>query len=256
MRQIEKDKENETTPTLDGKANTITVGEGMKVLQLKKDEKTGVESLQKLSLSLEDSSYYYFGVTKDAPLLLTEFEGGYQPKNFTGTSDSTILTAITPDIPVYLEVTTSSGAFDIVTTYTFRPTQSNKKFEPGIQVTLRLSQVTEKKTEKVIDHIVTSKVGTYTATLTPTGGASVTYGASAAEDKVGMVLRLRPAIKGGPAYDLGRYEGASPATLLRLTNLTDLGSSPIDNLVFEDNKLSITIPGEIEKIMLINFTLA
>ena len=71
-----------------------------------------------------------------------------------------------------------------------------------------------------------------------------------------MVLRLRPAIKGGPMYDLGRYEGASPATLLRLTNLIDLGSSPIDNLVFEDNKLSITIPGKIEKIMLINFTLA
>ena len=255
LKQIEVNKKNETTPTLDGKANEISGGEGAKYFQLRKDEKTGEEGLQQLELKTSD--YYYFGEAKDVPLLLSEFEDTYSPVSLTGTTDPGNLNAIMPNIPVYFEVTTSTATFDIVTTYTFRPTQSNKEGElVGIQVNLRLSQITEKKIEKAIDHIVTSEVGTYTATLTPIGGAAISYGATAVEGKPGIVLRLRPSDKTKPAYDLGRYEGASPATLLRLTNLTDLGSSPIDNLVFEDNKLSITIPGEIEKIMLINFTLA
>jgi hypothetical protein len=130
LNQIEKDKANETTPTLDGKVNEIPGGEDTKYFQLRKDEKTGEEVLQQLELITSD--YYYFGEAKDTPLLLTEFEGNYQQKNFTGTTDPGNIGAIMPDIPVYIRVKVSSAAFDTTTTYTLRPTQSNRKGEPGI----------------------------------------------------------------------------------------------------------------------------
>lgn len=247
LNQIEKDKANETTPTLDGKANVIPGGEGTKFAQLKKDKETGKLELKQLILKDTGEDMTYFGEAKDAPLLLTEFEGVYQPKTFIGNTDAS---AITPDTPLYIEVTTSSAAFDTVTTYTFRPTQSNRKGDLGILVTLRLSQITEKKTEKVIDHIVTSKVGNYTAIYTKDSDKEnpITYIATVSEGPIGNVLHIKSSKVTDPSFFLGRYEGASPKTLLALTD--DLkGGLNIQNLVFKENKLSISIPtkGDIEK---------
>ncbi len=239
LKQIEKDKENETSPTLDGKANEIEGGKDTKYFQLRKDGKTGEEGLQQLEL--ETSDYYYFGEAKDAPLLLSEFEGTYSPVSFTGTTDPGNLGAIMPNIPVYVEVTTSTAAFDIKTTYTLRPTQSNEKGEPGIQVTLRLSQITETRTKRVIDHIVTSEVGTYAAIYTKDSDKEnpITYTTFVAEGKEGNGLSIRGS-KTDPSFTLGRYEGASPSTLLALT--AGRGLLNIQNLVFENDKLSIAIP--------------
>ena len=71
---------------------------------------------------------------------------------------------------------------------------------------------------------------------------------------------MSPAIKDKslPQFSLGRYLGAEPATLLALTEGMKLGGLNIQNLVFKDKKLSISIPatGEIEKSTLdITFTL-
>ena len=220
LRQIEEGKANETTPTLDGEATSIPLdAEFTKFLQLKTDKATGTLELQQLELNVLDQAYYYFGEAKDAPLLLTEFEGVYQPKNFNGISIPFNTGAITLDSPLYIEVTTSSAAFDTVTTYTFRPTQSNRKGEPGVQVTLRLSQITEKKTEKVIDHIVDSEVGTYTATYTAGKGDPITFGTSVdSTTPSGNILLINPpkGVEGLNEYQLGRY-GKEPTTLLALT---------------------------------------
>ena len=257
LKQIEKDKANETTPTLDGKANEISGGEGAKYFQLRKDEKTGEEGLQQLELKTSD--YYYFGEAKDVPLLLSEFEGTYSPVSLTGTTDPGNLNAIMPNIPVYFEVTTSTATFDIVTTYTFRPTQSNKKGELGIQVNLRLSQITEKKIEKAIDHIVTSEVGTYTVTYTVFGGEPISFNTSInTGDLSGNILNMFPpkGVEGLSNYALRRYE-KSPSTLLELI-APKVGSVSVQNLVFGDNKLSIAIPaseGQEKATININFTL-
>jgi hypothetical protein len=258
LNQIEKDKKNETSPTLDGKANEISGGEGAKYFQLRKDEKTGEEGLQQLELR-NTSDYYYFGEAKDAPLLLSEGEETYSPVSFTGTTDPGILEAIMPNIPVYVEVTTSTAAFDIKTTYTLRPTQSNEKGEPGIQVTLRLSQITETRTKKAIDHIVTSEVGTYTVTYTVFGGEPISLNTSIdTGDLLGNILNMFPpkGVEGISDYALRRYE-KSPSTLLELI-APKVGSVSVQNLVFEDNKLSIAIPaseGQVEATMDITFTL-
>ncbi len=239
LKQIEKDKANEKSPVLDGTANEIEGGKDAKYFQLRKDGKTGEEGLQQLEL--ETSDYYYFGEAKDAPLLLSEFEGTYSPVSFTGTTDPGNLNAIMPNNPVYIRITTSTAAFDIKTTYTLRPTQSNKKGEPGIQVTLRLSQITETRTKRVIDHIVTSEVGTYAAIYTKDSDKEnpITYTTFVAEGKEGNGLSIRGS-KTDPSFTLGRYEGASPSTLLALT--AGRGLLNIQNLVFENDKLSIAIP--------------
>lgn len=258
LSQIEKDKVNETTPTLDGKANEIPGGDGTRFSQLKQN-KEGKLVLTLLELKDGAGDTAYFGEAKDAPLLLREFEGVYQPKNFTGTTDLTSNVAITPDTPLYIEVTTSSAAFDTVTTYTFRPTQSNRKGEPGIQVTLRLSQITEKKTEKVIDHIVTSEVGSYTAIYTAGKGDPITFNTSVnTEDLNGNILNINPpkGAEGLNQYQLGRY-GKEPTTLLALTSPKLLGVN-IQDLVFKDNELNINIPassGQEEAVMNVAFTI-
>jgi hypothetical protein len=259
LKQIEVNKENETTPTLDGEVNTITLPLLTKVFQQRKDEKAGTNELQQLKLDKLASTYYYFGGSKDLPFLLTKLESTYSPATFVGTSFPNVLNAIMPDIPIYLEITTSTAAFDIVTTYTFRPTQSNRKDAPGIQVNLRLSQITEKRTKKAIDHIVLSEVGTYSAIYTKDSDKEnpITYIATAAEGKGGNTLSIR-AGKVDPSFFLGRYAGASPSTLLALTSGL-LGDLNIQNLVFEDNKLSIAIPaseGQEKAVLDINFTLA
>lgn len=256
LNQIEKDKANETTPTLDGKANVIPGGEGTKFAQLKKDKETGKLELKQLILKDTGEDMTYFGEAKDAPLLLTEFEGVYQPKTFIGNTDAS---AITPDTPLYIEVTTSSAAFDTVTTYTFRPTQSNRKGDLGILVTLRLSQITEKKTEKVIDHIVTSEVGSYTAIYTAGKGDPITFNTSVNTESLnGNILNINPpkGAEGLNQYQLGRY-GKEPTTLLALTSPKLLGVN-IQDLVFKDNELNINIPassGQEEAVMNVAFTI-
>ena len=253
LRQIEKDKENETTPTLDGEANTISVGEGTRFAQLKQNKDTGKLELKQLELKIEDSAYYYFGKAKDAPLLLEKTPGDYQPKSFTG-GTATDIEAVSIDTPLYIEVTTSSAAFDTVTTYTFRPTQSTNKG----QVALRLSQITEKKTEKVIDHIVDSEVGSYTAIYTAGKGDPITFTTELdSTDPSGNVLVINPpkGVEGLHEYQLGRYE-KEPSTLLALT-ATELLGVNIQDLVFEDNELNISIPassGQEEAVMDITFT--
>jgi hypothetical protein len=284
LRQIEKGKANETTPTLDGEANEIPVGKGTRFTQLKLNKNTGKFELTQLELKdIEDKAYYYFGKTKDSPLLLTEFEGVYQPKNFTGTSEPTNFQAVSIDTPLYIEITTPAATFDTVTTYTFRPTLSNRageiigskankqpigQFEGpeqfalgrgGMQVALRLSQITEKKTEKVIDHIVDSEVGSYTAIYTAGKGDPITFDTSVnSEFPSGNVLVIMSP-KGvlDVEYQLGRYE-KSPSTLLALTSPKLLGVN-IQDLVFKDNELNISIPassGQEEAVMHIGFTLA
>mgnify|MGYP003998784261 FL=1 len=258
LKQIEKDKANETTPTTDGKGTVIPGGEFTRFAQLKQN-KEGKLVLTLLELKDGAGDTAYFGEAKDAPLLLREFEGVYQPKSFTG-GTATSNAAITPDTPLYIEVTTSSAPFDIVTTYTFRPTQSNRKGEPGIQVTLRLSQITEKKTEKVIDHIVTSEVGTYTAIYTALPkGEPVTFTTNVnTGDLSGNVLNINPpkGAEGLNGYQLGRY-GKEPTTLLALTAPKLLGVN-IQDLVFKDNELNINIPassGQEEAVMNVAFTI-
>ena len=256
LSQIEKDKANETTPTLDGKGTVISGGEFTTFTQLKQN-KEGKLVLMILELKDGEGDMRYFGEAKDAPLLLTQFEGVYQPKSFTG-GTATSNAAITPDTPLYIEVTTSSAAFDTVTTYTFRPTQSNRKGEPGTQVTLRLSQVTEKKTEKVIDHIVTSEVGSYTAIYTAGKGDPITFDTRVFLTPSGNVLNINPpkGVAGLNAYNLGRY-GEEPSTLLALTDLNKLGVN-IQDLVFKDNELNISIPvsdGQEEAVMNVAFTI-
>ena len=256
LNQIEKDKANETTPTTDGKGKVISGGEFTRFTQLKQN-KEGKLVLTLLELKDGAGDMRYFGEAKDSPLLLTQFEGVYQPKSFTG-GTATSNAAITPDTPLYIEITTSSAAFDTVTTYTFRPTQSNRKGEPGIQVTLRLSQVTEKKTEKVIDHIVTSEVGAYTVTYTVSKSEPVTFGTSVNSILKDNILNINPpkGVEGLNEYRLGRY-GKEPTTLLALTAPKLLGVN-IQDLVFKNNELNINIPassGQEEAVMNVAFTI-
>ena len=146
LKQIEKDKANEKTPQLDGKASTVpshhtTLGVTWK--QLRKNSK-GVKVL--LTLKLEDKSVYsYFGSAKDAPLLLVEDEKTYSPKQFpavpVGFEAQEKENIIEPNIPITVEHTLSTIAADTVKTYTLLPTLSSTFGADSHFVTLRLTSL-------------------------------------------------------------------------------------------------------------------
>jgi len=263
LKQIEKDKANEKTPQLDGAEFSIPLGKNTKFKQLRKNAKSGTKELLELTIPADEGveEYHYFGNAKDMPLILKEYEASYLVQEFPGTTGQAETGSIVPDTPLFIEVTSSTAAADIVTTYTLQPTIASKS-GAGKKVTLRLTRIDEKKTEKVIDHIVLSSGGTYAAIYTKDSdkGNPINYNASASESKGGNILTMSPAIKDKslPQFSLGRYLGAEPATLLALTEGMKLGGLNIQNLVFKDKKLSISIPatGEIEKSTLdITFTL-
>ena len=262
LKQIEKDKANEKTPQLDGAEFNIPLGENTKFKQLRKNSKTGTSSLLELKIPADEGveEYHYFGNAKDMPLILKEDKASYQVHKFPGTTSQDETGSIVPNTPLFIEVTSSTVAEDIVTTYTLQPTKASRTGS-GKKVTLRLTQITEKRTEKVIDHIVLSSGGTYAAIYTKDSdkGNPINYNASASESKGGNILTMSPAIKDKslPQFSLGRYVGADPNTLLALTEGMKLGGLNIQNLVFKDKKLSISIPatGSIEKSTLdITFT--
>tara|TARA_R110002074_G_scaffold67007_2_gene158008 strand:+ start:2424 stop:4334 length:1911 start_codon:yes stop_codon:yes gene_type:complete len=255
LNRIEKDKANETTAKLDGAANVIDDGdEGFVFKQLKQNKKTGnmeLTTLEDLDVKLS-GGMIYFGKPEDTPLLLTEEDNpkgtGYTTLVFNGTDDITKLNAVTPNTPLYVEVTEEDAAFNIVTTYTLLPTQSNRKGELGIQLTVRLSRVSEEKVKKVIKHIVSSKEGTYTAVYTKDSDKEnpISYSVLLQENvgpiKGTWVLdTVPPDVPSGlNQYRIARYD--SKSTLLDF-GATNIKMEAIRDLVFSiDNVLIVDIP--------------
>ncbi len=176
LRQIEKDKANETAPVLDGTPNTIS---RPAFYQTKKNTKSGQE--QEVALSMRvDKNYYFFGTAKDLPILmrsiLPDEPGGditYAVAEFLYTFDATTATtnAISLDMPCLIKIESKDPETGITTstTYTFRPFVSSKDEEGTPSVGLRLSSISvvEEK-PKAVDHITAT--GTYTPSFTTSGG--------------------------------------------------------------------------------------
>lgn len=175
LKQIEKDKANETSPVLDG---TPTVISRPQFYQTKKNTKSGQE--QEVALSMRvDKTYSFFGTAKDLPILMRsilpdEPDGDitYAVAEFPYTFDATTATtsAISLDMPCLIKIESKDPETGITTstTYTFRPYVSSKS-EEGPLVGLRLSSISviEEK-PKAVDHIAAT--GTYTPSFTTSGG--------------------------------------------------------------------------------------
>ena len=174
LKQIEKDKANETSPVLDGTPQPIV---RPAFWQARKD-KFGNESVVQLNL-IVDKAYYYFGVVKDLPILMrailpkepggeTTYSGAEFPYAL-----STELTGITLDAPCEIRTSSTDEETGITTntTYTFRPFVSSKGEEyPNVGLRLSSISVTQEK-PKVVTHIADS--GTYTPSfVTSEGGKS------------------------------------------------------------------------------------
>jgi len=250
LKQIEKDKANEKTPQLDGSEFNIPLDGNIKFKQLRKNSETGTSSFLELSITKKEGGFKYFGNAKDLPLLLEKTETSYKVQEFPGTTSQSETGSIALDNPLIIEITSSTVAEDKVTTYTLQPTRSAGIDGSSTKVNLRLTKFTENVTTKVIDHIVGSSDGYYTVIFTKDSDKEnpVTYNASAQDGEIGKVLEMVGGIKGEAPllpFELGRYAGASPSTLLELKSM-EKGVEPpnvsIKNLVFKDNKLSLSIP--------------
>jgi len=192
LKQIEKDKANETTPVLDGTPQPIF---SPTFYQAKKD-KFGNESVIQLDLKGVEKSYAYFGKAKDLPILmraiLPKEPGGettYAVAEFPYSADFT--TGISLDAPCEIRTSSVNDETNITTntTYTFRPFVSSKD-EEGYLVGLRLSdiKVVEEK-PKAVTHIADS--GTYTPSFTTSGGGqSMKMAARIVEDPSGNRLDI------------------------------------------------------------------
>ena len=174
LKQIEKDKANETAPVLDGTPQPIV----RPAFWQAKKNKFGNESVVQLNL-IVDKTYYYFGVAKDLPILMrailpkepggeTTYSGAEFPYAL-----STELTGITLDAPCEIRTSSTDEETGIITntTYTFRPFVSSKGEEyPNVGLRLSDIKVVQEK-PKSVNHITDS--GTYTASfITDKGGSS------------------------------------------------------------------------------------
>lgn len=176
LKQIEKDKANETTPVLDGTPQPIG---RPGFWQVKKDEKTGQEVNTQLDLPSIEKFYYYFGVAKDLPILmravLPKEEGGettYAVAEFPYTANKTTadISGILLEAPCEIRTTSVDEKTNITTntTYTFRPFVSSKGEEyPNVGLRLSSISVTQEK-PKVVTHIADS--GTYTPSFVISDG--------------------------------------------------------------------------------------
>ena len=251
LNQIEKGKANEKTPQLDGSEFSIPLKEA-KFKQLRKDSKTGTSSFLELTIDTgEVEDFYYFGNAKDMPSLLGKNGDKYSRITVTGTLNQEADEAVVPDTPLFIEITSSTVAEDVVKTYTLQPTVATQTGLGGkLLVSLRLTKFTEEITKKVIDHIVDSSVGYYTAIYTRDSDKDnpLTYDRMGVEEEDSNVLTMAQGRIGGGAllpFELGRYEGASPSTLLELRSVQRGVEPPnvsLKDLVFKDNKLSLSIP--------------
>jgi hypothetical protein len=178
LKQIEKDKANETTPVLDGTPQPIGRPE---FWQVKKDEKTGQEVNTQLDLPFIEKFYYYFGVAKDLPILMRDIppiaKGGettYVVAEFPYALPNKI-NGITLDAPCEIRTSSTDEETGITTntTYTFSPFVSSKGDEfPKVGLRLSSINIVQKKPEPVT-HIADS--GTYTPSfITDKGGSSGT----------------------------------------------------------------------------------
>ena len=244
LNQIEKGKANEKTPQLDGAASSIPLKDA-KFKQLRKDSKTGTSSFLELTIDTgEVEDFYYFGNAKDVPSLLEKDDDEYSGITVTGTLSQEANEAVVPDTPLFIEITSSTVVEDVVKTYTLQPTVSSRRGEK-LMVSLRLTKFTEEITKKVVDHIVDSEDGYYTAIYTKDSDKDnpITFDTRVrgrGEPEVNYLELSNRAVAGAP-YELGRYSGASPNTLLAFTSPKILGVN-IQDLVFKDNKLSVAIP--------------
>ncbi len=173
LKQIEKDKANETTPVLDGTPVTI---ERPQFWQLRKN-KSGKEDYVQLEFTA-DKAYYYFGTAKDLPILMRATPGkepgvvDYSVAEFPYAVGSEI-TGISLDSPLQIRTETTDEETGITTNTvnTFRPFVSSKGEEsPNIGLRLSSVSVTQEK-PKPVTHIADS--GTYTPSfVTNEGGVS------------------------------------------------------------------------------------
>ena len=159
LNQIEKDRANETAPTLDGTPKEIARAAFWQ-------ERKGKGVVQ-LNLGVIEKFYYYFGVAKDLPILMRAVQpkeiGGeiaWAVAEFTYATDSN---GISLDAPCELRTSSTDEETNITinTTYTFRPFVSRKD-EEGPLVGLRLSEISQSKEvpKNSVTHISTE--GTYT----------------------------------------------------------------------------------------------
>ncbi len=190
LKQIERDKANETLPVLDGKPQTI---EKPLFWQARKD-KAGNETVVQLTF-VSEKTYYYFGTAKDLPILMKGSPGkepgviDYAPAEFPYAT--TELSGISLDSPCEIRTTSVDEETNITTntTYTFRPFVSSKGEEfPNVGLRLSSISVTQEKPEPVT-HIADS--GTYTPSFTTDkGGLSGKMKGTIAEGILGNRLDI------------------------------------------------------------------
>ena len=191
LKQIEKDKANETAPVLDGTPQPIA----RPVFWQARKDKAGNESVVQLNFMV-DKTYYYFGVAKDLPILMrarlplepggeTTYSGAEFPYA------TTELTGIALDAPCEIRTTSVDEETGITTntTYTFRPFVSSKG-DVRINVGLRLSDIkVVQEKPKSVNHITDS--GTYTPSfITDKGGVSGKMKATIVDDLLGNRLDI------------------------------------------------------------------
>ena len=189
LRQIEKGKSNETAPTLDGTAQTIELP---LFYQIKKDIKSGQE-VDTLLTFPTNKIYFYFGTTKDLPILMQAIPpiepGGditYTAANFPYTADKTTTdtAGILLDAPctIKTESVDKETGITTTTTYTFRPFVSYKTGKE-LKVGLRLSSIGVVETKpELVTHIADSG----------------TYEPSYINDNDNIVIIMAASIKGTP----------------------------------------------------------
>ena len=190
LKQIEKDKANETSPVLDGTPQTIT---NATFWQLRKG-KGGDETYMQLRMPIL-RSYNYFGTAKDLPILMTATvpkEPGditYAISEFP--NDEITDLGISLNSPVELRTSSVDKETGITTNTvnTFRPFVSSKGEEsPNIGLRLSSVSVTQEK-PRVVTHIADS--GTYTPSfVTDRGGTSAKMTAEIAETPAGNRLDI------------------------------------------------------------------
>jgi hypothetical protein len=253
LKRIEKDKANEKTPQLDGTEFSIPSGQSLNTTykQVRKDAKTGEKTLTTLKLGDKSIAYFYFGSAKDTPQLLAKArDNSYSLQTLSATTDESIATAIVPNIPVTVEVTTRTLEADTIKTYTLLPTLASSRLADEKFVTLRLTRLTETVTQKVVPHITQDKTLTYGATYTPDGGEKIVQSISLDNEELDGRFEISRLLMGDPAasksagrFELKRYlivDGAE-SPLLKLTHTANASLS-VEKLAFRDRILSIAVP--------------
>lgn len=141
LKQIEKDKANETSPVLDGTPQTI---DNATFWQLRKS-KGGEEIYMQLRMSIL-SSYSYFGTVKDLPVLMTAKatkepgETTYSTSEFPNDEITDLGISLNSPVELRTSIVNKETRITTNTVNTFRPFASSKGVE-GINVGLRLSSV-------------------------------------------------------------------------------------------------------------------